>query len=106
MLPGAAPSARLPTLDPGEALEAELRTARSWLQWAAVRHHDPSRRLERARHNARRYLDHRPDDPEALGVLAIAAVLDGKATDPLPTDPEVRRRLGSLHPRIQTILAE
>jgi len=100
------PELVLPELRSEEVHAAELRSARSWLQWAAVRHHDPHRRLVRARHHARAFLSLEPESAEAQGVLAVADALDHPApSNPvaLPQDELVRARLGSLHPGIAAL---
>jgi hypothetical protein len=82
---------------------AEVRSARSWLQWACVRGHDPAWRLGLARRHAREALRLNPGDPEATAVLGIADALEGKPSV-LPADPALRLRLAALHPRIAAVL--
>ncbi len=92
-----------PALSPEEAIDAELRTARAWLTWSCVRHHDPAWRLQRARISADAVLLLRPGDGEALGILAVAKALGGDALV-RPEDPAVRERLSSLHRCIAELL--
>lgn len=82
---------------------AEVRAARSWLQWACVRGHDPTWRLGLARSHARAALALSPDDADAHAVLAIADALEGRP-GALPSDPLVVERAAALHPRIAAIL--
>ncbi len=99
------PVVALPLSAPEER-EARLRVARGWLQWACVRSHDPTHRLEQARHQARAVLIHEPGNPDALGVLAVADAVAGVDGAPLPTDPEVRARLAGLHPTLAALLGD
>ncbi len=103
-----APSdARHPGLTGTERLEASLRMARSWLTWGCVRSHDPSYRFLQARRFAHEALAADPDNAEAAGLLQVMDALREPGTGhPLPQDPEVRRRLGVLHPTVAALLAE
>jgi len=106
VLPDGAPAdVLIPALTDEELLEAELREARSWLQWACVRWYAPTFRLARARVYAESVLERAPDHPEAQAILSLAdALTDPAAATSLPTDPEIRGRLASLHPRLAALL--
>jgi hypothetical protein len=105
MLPGRAPSLRRPMVPKEDFVDAELRSARSWLQWACVRAHAPGYRLQNARSYASSVLVSWPGHSEAQAILAIADVMEGGAERMFsPSDPQVRKRLSSLHPLIEEIL--
>ena len=88
-----------PEISQGSRIEGELRSARSWLQWACVRHHDPALRLSRARSAAAWVLKYSPADIEAASIELLASGWGEGAVNGIPI--EVAERLGSLHPCIQ-----
>ncbi len=90
-----------PTLD---LAEGELRAARSWLQWACVRGHDMSWRLQQARLLAARTLATQPGHLEAQALLEVAEAMESDT----PVAPEIpgnlRERLNTLHACIADVL--
>jgi lysophospholipase L1-like esterase len=95
VLAAPAPPARHPPITSDEAAEAERRTAVAWLQWACVRRHDPTWRLEHSRVAARRLLALRPDDADAIAILAVADAVGSGRRVAVPAAQ--RERLSRVH---------
>ncbi len=95
---GIIPDTPIDLIDPDvpteDRIEGEVRAARSWLQWACVRQHDPTHRLSMARASAARVLSLQPEHPEAL---AIHTLIEGWNTPPVSLTPAMASRLGSMH---------
>jgi lysophospholipase L1-like esterase len=90
-----------------ERVDAELRTARTWLRWAAIRAHDPAHRLDQATRYGESVLAARPTDPDAQALLAAADRLRGDPTPrPMPNDPAAVQRLARVHPALGALVAE
>jgi hypothetical protein len=108
---GLVPSAGLGALrrathSPQDDVEGQLRTARMWLRWAAMRPHDATHRLTQSTRYAELVLDARPGDADAQALLAAADGLAGVPSPrPLPEDPQVRERLARVHPAVAALVA-
>ncbi len=92
-----------PEVELSDRLDGELRAARSWVQWACVRGHDPAHRLNMASRSIETVLKSRPWDPEAQ---ALRKLVNGWEQGGVVLDPELSKRLGSLHHCISSRLAE
>lgn len=94
-----------PAAAPPTTAEPALNTARYWLRWAAIRHHDPALRLAQARRNAHDALALAPDDALARATLDLAEALE-RGRSVAVDDPTARERLVMLHPRIAALVED
>lgn len=92
-------------IPPPDPPEAARRTAAYWLRWACVRHHDPMLRIRATRVWAGRALELRPDNVDALSILALAESMATGVPAALPDDPELRRRLQGIHPCVAELIS-
>jgi len=80
-----------------DVVAGTLRAARSWLQWACVRGHDPTWRLQKAEERARQVLALSPQEAEAHAVVDLATGWHGS---PVELEPSIIKRFLPLHPCI------
>jgi lysophospholipase L1-like esterase len=87
-----------------DKIEVELRVARSWLQWACIRKHDPHWRLTISRSYAMSVIERDPENEEAAAIILLTDVLSGKNSDLTKIagtmDQELINKMALLHPVI------